>query len=263
MFWRHLIFERSHLLSRAWSSGGKVRHGRSGLQALRERVVRQERHGGRPPALPLQGVRPQLHGDAGARQAAGDEGAGGAALRARQRQPGHDRQAPRGEPRRGLQVGPRGRRGHAGAVGHTLRQHRADRRDVALRGREKNKLWVWRAFDPVARRTLAWELGGRDDATCRRLLDKVGVDGQRLPDRRLGGLPPADPGGTTLHRQGPDLPDRAGQRRGPPPPGPLPPPLQGHVPRPSHGRRGAQAALPPAPTRELPADARQLLIYFG
>jgi insertion element IS1 protein InsB len=29
----------------------------------------------------------------------------------------------------------------------------------------------------VARRTLAWELGGRDDATCRRLLDKVGVDG--------------------------------------------------------------------------------------
>src|SRR3954467_15112289 len=36
---------------------------------------------------------------------------------------------------------------------------------------------VWRAFDPVARRTLAWELGGRDDATCRRLLDKVGIDG--------------------------------------------------------------------------------------
>ena len=29
----------------------------------------------------------------------------------------------------------------------------------------------------MARRTLAWELGGRDDATCRRLLDKVGVEG--------------------------------------------------------------------------------------
>src|SRR3954454_23249812 len=41
----------------------------------------------------------------------------------------------------------------------------------------KNKVWLWRAFDPVARRTLAWELGGRDDATCRRLLDKVGLDG--------------------------------------------------------------------------------------
>jgi len=29
----------------------------------------------------------------------------------------------------------------------------------------------------VARRALAWELGGRDDATCQRLLDKVGVEG--------------------------------------------------------------------------------------
>jgi insertion element IS1 protein InsB len=29
----------------------------------------------------------------------------------------------------------------------------------------------------VARRALAWELGGRDEATCRRLLDKVGIKG--------------------------------------------------------------------------------------
>ena len=29
----------------------------------------------------------------------------------------------------------------------------------------------------MARRALAWELGGRDDATCRRLLDKVGLKG--------------------------------------------------------------------------------------
>ena len=36
---------------------------------------------------------------------------------------------------------------------------------------------LWRAYDPVARRTLAWELGGRDDATCRRLLDRVGIEG--------------------------------------------------------------------------------------
>src|SRR4051794_34216712 len=43
--------------------------------------------------------------------------------------------------------------------------------------RRANKVWVWRAYDPVARRTLAWELGGRDDATCRRLLEKVGVGG--------------------------------------------------------------------------------------
>ena len=49
---------------------------------------------------------------------------------------------------------------------------------MALREREKSKVWLWRAYDPVARRTLAWELGGRDDATCRRLLDKVGLEGR-------------------------------------------------------------------------------------
>src|SRR5215208_5452412 len=41
----------------------------------------------------------------------------------------------------------------------------------------KNKVWFWQAYDPAARRTLAWELGRRDDATCRRLLDRVGVEG--------------------------------------------------------------------------------------
>ena len=29
----------------------------------------------------------------------------------------------------------------------------------------------------MARRTLAWELGGRDDATCKRLLERVGIEG--------------------------------------------------------------------------------------
>ena len=56
--------------------GEEERRERAGLQALRERIVRQERHGARPPALPLQGVRPQLHGDAAPRHAAGNEGAG-------------------------------------------------------------------------------------------------------------------------------------------------------------------------------------------
>src|SRR4051812_9803829 len=51
----------------------------------------------------------------------------------------------------------------------------------------ESKVWLWRAFDPVARRTLAWELGGRDDATRRRLLDKVGVEGHVfLTDDREG-----------------------------------------------------------------------------
>jgi len=49
------------------------------------------------------------------------------------------------------------------------------------------KLWVWRAYDPLGRRTLAYVLGGRDDATCRKLLDKVGVVGKTfIADDREG-----------------------------------------------------------------------------
>ena len=45
---------------------------------------------------------------------------------------------------------------------------------------EKNsaKLWVWRAYGVDQRRTVAWMLGGRDDATCRKLLDKIGLRGK-------------------------------------------------------------------------------------
>ena len=39
-------------------------------------------------------------------------------------------------------------------------------------------MWIWRAYDPVARRTLAWVLGGRDDKTLRKLIDKIGVEGK-------------------------------------------------------------------------------------
>src|SRR3954452_23390915 len=154
------------------------RVGRGELQEVRRGGVRQERHGTGPPALPVQGLRLQLHRHAGARQTRGHEGLGGPALRHGQRQPGHDRQAPGRQPRHRLQVSARGRRDPAGARGRAVERGRADRRDVALREREKNKVWLWRAFDPVARRTLAWELGGRDDATCRRLLDKVGLAGR-------------------------------------------------------------------------------------
>ena len=36
---------------------------------------------------------------------------------------------------------------------------------MAFSQKKTEKLWVWRAYDPVARRTIAWVLGGRDDAT--------------------------------------------------------------------------------------------------
>ncbi|WP_048670235.1 IS1 family transposase, partial [Candidatus Competibacter denitrificans] len=42
------------------------------------------------------------------------------------------------------------------------------------------KLWVWRAYDPDRRRTLAWVLSGRDDATCQQLLDRVGLQGKQF-----------------------------------------------------------------------------------
>ena len=47
---------------------------------------------------------------------------------------------------------------------------------MALCQWKKNTIWAWRAYDPCAGRTLAWELGGRDDATARKLLDRVGFD---------------------------------------------------------------------------------------
>ena len=49
---------------------------------------------------------------------------------------------------------------------------------MALPEKKSAKLWVWRAYDVDSRRTVAWVLGGRDDATCRRLIDKVGLAGK-------------------------------------------------------------------------------------
>lgn len=49
---------------------------------------------------------------------------------------------------------------------------------MALPEKKSAKLWVWRAYDVDQRHTVAWVLGGRDDATCRRLIDKVGLAGR-------------------------------------------------------------------------------------
>lgn len=34
---------------------------------------------------------------------------------------------------------------------------------------------VWRTYDPVVTRILAWEMGSRGDACCNKLLDKVEI----------------------------------------------------------------------------------------
>ena len=49
---------------------------------------------------------------------------------------------------------------------------------MALHQKEFAKLWIWRAYDIHTRRVVAWVLGGRDDATCRRLLEKVSLSGK-------------------------------------------------------------------------------------
>ncbi len=49
---------------------------------------------------------------------------------------------------------------------------------MAFPKKKSEKLWIWRAYDPIARRTIAWVLGGRDDATCQKLLDKIGLEGK-------------------------------------------------------------------------------------
>ena len=115
----------------------------------------------------------------------------------------------------------------------------------------------------MARRTLAWELGGRDDATCRRLLDKVGVEGNVFVTDDWEGFRRPIP--EEQHFAGKDLTFPIEQDNSD---------VRHHLARfrrrskvtsrARHmvDRRGAQAALPPTAARELPADARQLPIYL-
>ena len=49
---------------------------------------------------------------------------------------------------------------------------------MAFCKKKTEKLWLWRAYDPIARRTIAWVLGRRDDATCKHLRNKIGVEGK-------------------------------------------------------------------------------------
>ena len=49
---------------------------------------------------------------------------------------------------------------------------------MAFSRKKTQKPWIWRAYDPVARRTIAWVFGRRDDKTCQRLPGKTGVEGK-------------------------------------------------------------------------------------
>jgi insertion element IS1 protein InsB len=137
--------------------------------------------------MPL--VRLQFHNDAGARQTASDEGAGLAALRHGQYEFRLDSADPRRQRRRRPELDsrrsaqtPRSRRRRGAG-------HHHGRRDVAFHPKKTQKLWIWRAYDPLARRTVAWVIGRRDDATCQKLLDKIGLEGKTFVTDDWDGYP--------------------------------------------------------------------------
>src|SRR5215212_6196068 len=47
------------------------------------------------------------------------------------------------------------------------------RRDVALSEKKSETLWVWKAWDRASGQLVDWECGGRDKATCERLLERL------------------------------------------------------------------------------------------
>src|SRR3954471_1892995 len=150
------------------------------VQAVRERGARQERLHEGPAALPLQGLRAQLHRHPAARHAAPGQGHGRAPLPERAVDEPH-RQAPgRVHPERdGLDravrqgLRPEARAGGPGGRGRVGR-------DVALPKKKRNKLWVWKARDRATDRIIDWELGGRDRAALERLLERLKRWGVRL-----------------------------------------------------------------------------------
>src|SRR4051794_28284474 len=150
------------------------------VEGVRERGARQERVHARQAALPLQGLRAELHRHAAARHAAAGQGGGGAAVperaadephrqaarRVDAQRPGLDRALRRSVRPEARARGPR-RRGRAG-------------RDVALPKKKADKLWVWKARDRATGRLVDWELGGRDAATLERMLERLKRWGVRL-----------------------------------------------------------------------------------
>ena len=51
---------------------------------------------------------------------------------------------------------------------------------MTLSKKKSNRLWVWKAWDRASGRLIDWELGGRDKATCARLIARLRRWGARL-----------------------------------------------------------------------------------
>src|SRR3954453_16693696 len=224
------------------------------VQGVRGRGARQERVHARRAALPLQGVRAELHRHPAARHAAAGQGRGGAALPERAVDEPH-RQAPGrvDAQRAGLDRALRRSLRPEARAGGPLRHGRAGR-DVAFSKKKSNKLWVWKARDRATGRLLDWELGGRDKATCERLPERLERWGVRLYCADdWAAYAELIPQGRAPRRQGGDPRDRARPRAAAALAGPVPPPPRRGLP--GRGfRRGLDLAL--RPLRRPPWDRR-------
>src|SRR3954451_24449653 len=124
-------------------------------------------------ALPLQGLRAELHRHPAARDAAAGQGHGGAALPERALDEPHRQAAGRLHPQRDdLDRAVRQSLRTKARAGRPSGRRRT-RRDVALSKKKADKLWVWKARDRASGRVVDWECGGRDAATLSRLLERV------------------------------------------------------------------------------------------
>src|SRR3954466_9870784 len=150
----------------------EIGHGTS-VQALRKRAACQERADARQAALLVQRLRPELHRHASPGQAAGPEGGCGPALRQRLVHEPHRPAAGRLHPHHpGLAGAVRGRLRAETRAGRPGGGDRA-RRDVALPEKKSRPLWIWKAWDRASGRLVDWECGGRDKATCERLIARL------------------------------------------------------------------------------------------
>jgi len=53
---------------------------------------------------------------------------------------------------------------------------------------KRNKVWIWKAFDPITKQTLTFEIGGHDDATLKKLLNKIGLENKVFVTDEWGGF---------------------------------------------------------------------------
>src|SRR5215216_3127137 len=143
------------------------------VQALRERKACQERADAHQAALPVQRLRPELHGHTCPGQAAGPEGGCCAVVRQRLVHEPHRQVAGRLDPHHpGLVGAVRGRLRPEARAGGPGGGDRA-RRDVALPEKKSEPLWVWKAWDRASGQLVDGECGGRDKATCERLIERL------------------------------------------------------------------------------------------